>query len=90
MFLLGLENNNYKANQKVMEKLETWLNVNYKGLSRGIYEKKGRGVNGVYNQDFSPNCILIEVGGEENTYEEVTNTMDVIAEMLYEYMKGKL
>ncbi|MBR4671836.1 MAG: stage II sporulation protein P [Bacilli bacterium] len=90
MFLLGLENNNYKANQKVMEKLETWLNVNYKGLSRGIYEKKGRGVNGVYNQNFSPNCILIEVGGEENTYEEVTNTMDVIAEMLYEYMKGKL
>ena len=90
MFLLGLENNNYKENQKVMEKLENWLNINYKGLSRGIYKKKGKGVNGVYNQDFSNNCILIEVGGEENTYEEVVNTMDVLAEMLYEYMKGNL
>ncbi len=90
MFLLGLENPNYKENQVVMESLETWLNINYKGLSRGIYKKQGKGVNGVYNQDFSPNCILIEVGGEENTYDEVVNTMDVIAEMLYEYMKEDL
>ena len=90
MFLLGLENTNYKSNQVFMEKLEKWLNINYPRLSRGIYEKKGKGVNGVYNQDFSSNCILIEVGGEENTYEEVTNTMDVIAQMFYEYMKEEL
>ena len=90
MFLLGLENTNYKSNQVFMEKLEKWLNINYPGLSRGIYEKKGKGVNGVYNQDFSSNCILIEVGGEENTYEEVINTMDVIAQMFYEYMKEEL
>lgn len=90
MFLLGLENTNYKSNQVFMEELEKWLNINYPGLSRGIYEKKGKGVNGVYNQDFSSNCILIEVGGEENTYEEVTNTMDVIAQMFYEYMKEEL
>ena len=90
MFLLGLENTNYKSNQVFMEKLEKWLNINYPGLSRGIYEKKGKGVNGVYNQDFSSNCILIEVGGEDNTYEEVINTMDVIAQMFYEYMKEEL
>ena len=90
MFLLGLENTNYKSNQVFMEKLEKWLNINYPRLSSGIYEKKGKGVNGVYNQDFSSNCILIEVGGEENTYEEVTNTMDVIAQMFYEYMKEEL
>ena len=84
MFLLGLENEKYQDNEKTMKKLEEWLNVNYKGLSRGIYEKKGKGVNGVYNQDFSSNCILIEVGGEENTYEEVENSIDVIAEMIKE------
>ena len=43
--------------------LENWLNENYKGISRGIYRKKGKGVNGVYNQDFSSYCFLIEVGG---------------------------
>ncbi len=82
MLLLGLENKNYKENEKVITKLNDWLNTNYKGISRGIYKKEGKGVNGVYNQDFSTNCILIEVGGEENTYEEVENTIDVIAEMM--------
>lgn len=90
LFLLGLENPNYKENEKEIEKLDKWLNDNYKGLSRGIYKKKGRGVNGVYNQDFSKFCFLIEVGGEENTYEEVDNTLNVIALMLNNYIGGKL
>ena len=90
MFLLGLENPNYKVNEKHLILLENWLNENYKGLSRGIYRKQGKGVNGVYNQDFSEYCILIEVGGEENTYEEVENTIDVIAEMLKNFIGGKI
>lgn len=90
MFLLGLENKNYSENEFILNKLEQWMNKNYKGLSRGIYKKSGPGVNGVYNQDFSPNCILIEVGGEENTFEEVNNTIEVIAKMLNEYIKGQI
>ena len=90
MFLLGLENPTYKENEVNIIKLENWLNKNYKGISRGIYRKKGKGVNGVYNQDFSNNCFLIEVGGEENTYEEVENTIDVIAEMISYYIGGEL
>lgn len=90
MFLLGLENPSYASNQKVLESLENWLDINYQGLSRGIYEKKGAGVNGIYNQDFSSNCILIEVGGSENTTEEVYNTIEVLAKMLDEYMGDKI
>ena len=86
MLLLGLENPNYKENEKNILKLENWLEKNYKGISRGIYRKKGKGVNGVYNQDFSDNCFLIEIGGEENTYEEVENTLDIIAQMLNDYI----
>ena len=73
--------------EKNIIKLENWLEKNYPGISRGIYRKKGKGVNGVYNQDFSENCFLIEVGGEENNYEEVENTLDVIAEMLNYYLE---
>lgn len=90
LFLLGLDNKDYKNNEEYIVKLDNWLNKNYKGLSRGIYRKRGKGVNGVYNQDFSPLCFLIEVGGEENTYEEVENTIDVIAEMLKEFIGGKI
>ena len=89
MLLLGLENNNYKKNEINIEFLNKWLNDNYKGISRGIYRKKGKGVNGVYNQDFSDNCFLIEVGGEENTFEEVENTLDVITQMIKYYIGEK-
>lgn len=88
MFLIGLENENNKLNENVVSKLEDWLNKNYPGLSRGIYRKKGPGVNGVYNQDFSSLCILIEVGGEYNTFIEVENTIEVISEMLNYYIRS--
>lgn len=90
MFLLGLENENHAENKEILQRLENWLNTNYPGLSRGIYEKEGPGVNGVYNQDFSKNCILIEVGGEYNTVEEVSNSIEVIANMLKEYIEGNI
>lgn len=86
LFILGLENKDYKKTEKNLLILENWLNDNYKGISRGIYRKKGKGVNGIYNQDFSENCFLIEIGGEENTYEEVENTIDVISKMINYYI----
>ncbi len=86
LFLLGLENENYLENKEVIIKLNDYLNTNYKGLSKGIYEKKGPGVDGVYNQDFSKNVLLIEVGGIENTIEEVSNSLKVIASSLYNYI----
>ena len=82
MFVLGLENKNYKENLALMEVINAYLDENYPGLSRGIYKKKGKKVNGVYNQDFSPNTILIEIGGVDNTIDEVSNSIKVIANAL--------
>ena len=88
MFLLGLENPNYKENLKLMESMNDYLDKNYKGLSRGIYKKEGKGVNGVYNQDFDANTFLIEVGGVGNTIEEVSNSLKVIANCIYNYINS--
>lgn len=88
MFVLGLENDNYLENKILITKLNNYLNDNYKGLSRGIYEKKGTGVNGVYNQDFHKNTVLIEVGGTYNSYIEVVNSTEIIAKALY-YIIGE-
>ena len=86
MFVLGLENVNYKNNLVMMEYLHNNIAKEYPGLSRGIYKKKGKGVNGVYNQDFSKNCILIEFGGNENTLEEVYNTTLIVSKYLSLYI----
>ena len=74
IFLIGLENPKYQENLEFTERINNKMNELYPGLSKGIYKKGGPGVNGVYNQDFSPYTILIEIGGYENTTNEVLNT----------------
>ena len=86
MFLVGLEHDNYNANLKVATDINNLIKAKYPSLTRGIYKKSGPGVNGIYNQDFNSNCILIELGGQYNTMLEVSNTIDILAKMLYDYI----
>lgn len=84
LFLIGLENPNYQDNLTFTEKINEKLNEKYPSLSKGIYKKQGVGVNGVYNQDFSPYTILVEMGGPGNTIDEVLNTSLAFAECFLE------
>lgn len=84
LFVIGKDYENYEKNLEFATKLnEKIINFN-ETLSRGVYVKGGVGVNGIYNQDFNPNTILIEVGGVDNTIEEVTNTMTILAKVIFE------
>ena len=86
LFIVGLENKDYEKNLKLTEELNNLIKKEYPGLSRGIYKKKGSGVNGIYNQDFSPNCILIEFGASKNTIDEVYNSVEVGGDILGKYI----
>lgn len=86
MFLVGLEHENYQKNLDLATRLDELISQFDSTLSRGIYQKEGPGVNGIYNQDFSSKAILIEVGGQYNTIEEVANTIEVIAKVLKDYL----
>lgn len=86
MFLVGLEHENYQKNLDLATRLNELISQFDSTLSRGIYQKEGPGVNGIYNQDFSSKVILIEVGGQYNTIEEVANTIEVIARVLKDYL----
>lgn len=86
LFVIGLEHSNYEKNLKVTTEVNQLFNENYPGLSRGIYKKEGPNVNGIYNQDISPNVMLIEVGGASNTIEEVMNTINAISDILVKYV----
>ena len=86
MFLVGLEHENYQKNLDLATRLNELISQFDSTLSRGIYQKEGPGVNGIYNQDFNSKAILIEVGGQYNTIEEVANTIEVIARVLKDYL----
>lgn len=89
LFVIGKDHPTWEQNHSLAKDLNTRVESKYKGLSRGIILKTGANVNGIYNQDISPNCILIEVGGVDNTIEEVNNTMDAIADILSNYIKER-
>jgi stage II sporulation protein P len=86
LFVVGLENPNYKGNLKLANDINSIINNKYPGLSRGVLKKQGKGVDGVYNQDISPKMFLLEVGGVDNTIEEVLNTINAIADVIYTYV----
>ena len=89
MFVIGKDHPNWQYNNNLANALNNLVNIYYNGLSRGVIGKSGINVNGIYNQDISPNCILIEVGGVDNNIEEVNNTMDAIADILSNYIKER-
>ena len=82
--MIGLEHPNYNENLAFTTKINNLLNERYPTLSKGIYKKGGPGVNGIYNQDFSPYVILLEVGGYENTPIEVLNSLLAFSECFME------
>ena len=89
LFVVGLENPNWKSNLDTTNKINNIFLKKYPGLSRGIMKKKGPGVNGVYNQDIASNVILLEVGGNENNIDELINTTNLISNVIGEYINEK-
>lgn len=86
LFVIGLEHKEYKENLSLTNKLNSLFNDKYPGLSRGVLKKKGSNVDGIYNQDISPNVFLIEVGGVDNNINEVLNTINAISDVFSIYL----
>lgn len=88
-FVVGKEHKNASANLYTATTLNNMIKEKYPTLTKGILEKSGKNVNGIYNQDLSEKIVLIEIGGPENTIDEVLNTISIIAPIMGEYIYGK-
>jgi stage II sporulation protein P len=80
MFVLATKNKNYKANEEFINNINSKLDESYKGISRGIYKRD----DVIFNQDLNSKAMLIELGGVDNTIEELNNTLEVLARVLKE------
>lgn len=89
MFVVGLEHDNYINNLENMNHLNDMIKEKYPTLTRGVLQKEGKNVNGIYNQDLGSNIMLIEIGGNYNNIEEVLNTIDLITPIIGEYINEK-
>ena len=84
LFVVGLEHDNYNANLDFTNSINDKIKLKYPLLTKGVLTKKGANVNGIYNQDVSPNSILIEIGGYESEIDEVYNTVEILSTILKE------
>ena len=82
MFVVTTKHKSYKKNLKFAEYLDSKLNQDYKGLSRGIYKRS----DVIFNQDLNDNAILIELGGVDNQIEELNNTLEILSKIIKEYL----
>jgi stage II sporulation protein P len=86
MFVLSKQSQYFKENQETTNNLMNISDKIFPGLNRDkvVYKEKG-----YYNQNKSPNTVLIEVGCEKNTLQEAQNSGRYIARIISEYLKGK-
>jgi len=80
MFVLAT-NYDYSVNEQVVNNLLYEIEKINKSISRGIFISEY-----TYNQDFNNNCVLIELGGPESTYESIVNTLEVLALAIKNYL----
>lgn len=86
MFVVGKEYATYKNNLAKTNVLNDKIKKKYPSLTRGVLQKSGAGVNGIYNQDLSSNIMLLELGGNKNNIDELTNTINLIVPIIEEYI----
>jgi len=79
-----LENPYIEDNLAFSFQMQVLCNEYYPGLTRRIYLKGYR-----YNMHLCPQSLLIELGAQTNTCEEVRNTLDILAHVLSMCLRGE-
>lgn len=85
LFVVGTGHDSYEKNLNFAEELDRKLAIHSPGLSKGVIQKDSRSGNGVYNQDLSPNSVIIEIGGVDNTVEELHRSTELLADVISNY-----
>ena len=86
LFVVGKDYDSYEKNLELANKLNDIFKSYIPNISRGVIVKGGSNVNGIYNQDLNQNIVLIECGGSENTIDEVINTINVLSNVIKDYL----
>ncbi|MBX6394161.1 MAG: stage II sporulation protein P [Alicyclobacillaceae bacterium] len=88
-FIIGGNNPDHGANEKLAQALKAKLDQAYPHLVRDIWAKRSTTYDATYNQDLSPNMVLVEIGGPENTEEELDRSAACLADGIASLLKER-
>ncbi|WP_124727850.1 stage II sporulation protein P [Staphylospora marina] len=85
-FVVGRSSKNYEENLRLAREMHQRINQLVPGLSKAVItkEREGGKNNGEYNQSLSPDSMLVEVGGVDNTFEEAFRSVEILARVVAE------
>ncbi len=83
-FIIGGKNAQWKQNEEFANQIHQILEQHHPGISKGIHAKTEKESNGVFNQHFSSNSVLVEIGGPYNSLAECYRTVDLLASAISE------
>lgn len=84
MMVVGGLGKNAKSATSTSTTLTDIINKKQNGIMRSVMVREA-----YYNQEVHKNVLLMELGGDVNSFEEVTNSLDIIADGIYDLlMKG--
>ncbi|MFA9557257.1 stage II sporulation protein P [Evansella sp. AB-rgal1] len=88
VFVISRNHPNYQQNLKFAHKLHELLEERYPGLSRGVYipASSSSERNSNYNQDLHEKSVLLDIGGVDNTLQEVNRSVEFLAEIIGEIL----
>lgn len=84
MVVLGNDNKDWRKNFDFATEFIAALEALYPGLSSGIYPKPGR-----FNQHYSPEALLLEIGGVQNNLDECLRSARAAAEALAQVLRAR-
>jgi len=91
ILVVGVEHENYKLNEAFSKAVSNEMNGMVPSISKGVLAKTHDTGNGIYNQDLSDRSLLVELGGIENTEEEINRTIAILSKaisVVFENSKG--
>jgi len=86
LFVQGMRYDTYKDNMELANKLSDKINAKYSTISKGIMLKDKSYQNPNFNQDLNKNAVLLELGSNNNTWDEVNNTIEILTEVIWEVL----
>jgi stage II sporulation protein P len=84
MFVHGGKSSNANITLSNVNRMNELIKNKFPGITRGVLSRS----YSIYNQDLHDNSMLIELGGNENLIDEVMNTSEFLANIIYEYLGG--
>ncbi|WP_226669610.1 stage II sporulation protein P [Metabacillus litoralis] len=83
-FVVSERSSKFKGNLEIAEKIQLELESKYPGITSGVWIKGAKETEQDYNQDLFTNSLLVNIGGAENSLEEIYSSVDIFSEVIYD------